>query len=349
MISTVQKTPGWRPWRRNQPSAPPRQSWLVRWGEGLLNRFDRYLVGRTDQGLPRRLNRRCIFIVPTRFGLFFGLVLMLIIGGGLNFNNNSALLFGFLFVAVAWVSMHQTFNNLNSLTLVAAHADSTFAAEQLPVRLDFVTADRQPRSEISMAIASTRALLAVPASGEARVDCALTAERRGWMALPAIRVSTVWPFGLFYAWAYFRPQQRALVYPRPWTGRPALPEGEAGQAMARRRAGGEEFAGLRAYRAGDPPRRIAWKASARQEQLLVQQQEHPSAPDLLLDLQRTPGEHLEERLSRLCRWILMAEEGQRRYALRLGGTDIGPDSGPQHRERCLRALAVFGHPSAEPG
>ncbi|MCB1629676.1 MAG: DUF58 domain-containing protein, partial [Xanthomonadales bacterium] len=178
--------------------------------------------------------------------------MLLIIGGGLNFNNNSALLFGFLFVAIAWVSMHQTFNNLNGLTLLSTHADACFAGEQLPVRLDFAAADGQPRTEISVAIGESRALLALSSTGEARLDCALSADRRGWMAVPAIRVATVWPFGLFYAWGYYRPQQHGLVYPRPLPGRLPLPEADAGQALARRRAGGEEFAGLRDYRAGDP-------------------------------------------------------------------------------------------------
>lgn len=305
-------------------------------------RFDTYLVKRADTTLPRQLNRKCIFIVPTRFGFFYAMVMALIVAGGLNFNNNSALMFGFLFVAIAWVSMHQTFNNLNGLTLLAAHPDQAFAGEQLPVRLEFKTADGQSRTEIGVVLGPTRAMLTVSSDGEAHLGCALPTERRGWLALPPIRVSTVWPFGLFYAWGYFRPQHQGLVYPRPLAGQPPLPEGDAGLAVSRRRAGGEDFAGLRDYQAGDPPRRIAWKASARQDELLVQQLDHPSAPDLVLSLEHTPGRDLEERLARLTRWVLMAEQAHRRYRLRLAGQEIEPDSGPQQRERCLRALALYG-------
>jgi uncharacterized protein (DUF58 family) len=334
------------PGRKAEPVNPAlaasRPGFLGRPTRALIARFDRYLTARADTALPRQLNRKCIFIVPTRFGFFYAAVMALIVGGGLNFNNNSALMFGFLFVAIAWVSMHQTFNNLNGLTLLAAHPDQGFAGEQLPVRLDFKTADGQGRTEIVVDLGPTRALLGISSDGEARLDCALPTDRRGWLPLPPLRVSTVWPFGLFYAWGYFRPQQQGLVYPRPLLGEPALPEGDEGQTVARRRAGGEDFAGLRDYQAGDPPRRIAWKSSARQEELLVQQLEHPSAPDLLLSLERTPGRDLEERLSRLTRWVLMAERRQRRYRLQLGAQVIGPDGGAQHRERCLRALALYG-------
>ncbi len=333
------------PWRSpvaGQPSPGRKKGLFGRAVERVATRFDSYLVKRADTTLPRQLNRKCIFIVPTRFGYFYALVMTLIVAGGLNFNNNSALLFGFLFVAIAWVSMHQTFNNLNGLTLLAAHPDQAYAGEPLPVRLEFKTADGHGRSEISVVLGPTRALLGISGDGEAHLACALPTERRGWQALPSLRVSTVWPFGLFYAWGYFRPQQQGLVYPRPLAGQPPLPEGDAGLAVSRRRAGGEDFAGLRDYQAGDPPRRIAWKASARQQELLVQQLDHPSAPDLVLCLEHTPGRDLEERLARLTRWVLMAEQGHRRYRLRLAGLELGPDGGPQHRERCLRALALYG-------
>ena len=65
----------------------------------------------------------------------------------------------------------------------------------------------------------------------------------------------------------------------------------------------------------------------------------PTLLDALSGWLRRPGRRL----------ILLADQAQRRYRLRLGGSELGPDGGPQHRERCLRALAVFGHPSAEPG
>ncbi len=311
---------------------------VERWMEGMLSK-------RARAPLPRTLNRNSIFILPTRFGIFYALVMVVIVGGALNFNNNGALLFGFMFVAIAIVSMHQTFGNLNGLSLVQVRMDSCHAGDRLNVWMRF-TVDSDPRSDVRVDTGGSGGLLIFADDSEGVVSCSSLAEQRGWQALPPIRVSTVWPFGLFYAWGYYWPEARTLIYPRPERGQPALPEDGDGLGLRRRRSFGDDFAGLRDYVAGDSPRRIAWRASAKRDsdgaQLLVRTLEHPSAPDLVFDLDATPGADVEQRLSRLTRWVLMAQEADRRYQLKLGGKTLGPDSGPAHRDRCLGALALHG-------
>ena len=307
--------------------------------------MERMLSKRARAALPRTLDRKSIYILPTRFGCFFALIMVVIVGGALNFNNNSALLFGFLFVAIAIVSMHQTFGNLNGLGLVQVRMDNCHAGDRLNVWMRFVVKG-DPRSDVRIDTGGSGGLLVFADDSEGVVSCALDAEQRGWQSLPPIRVSTVWPFGLFYAWGYYWPDARTLVYPRPERGRPALPEDGDGLGLRRRRSFGDDFAGLRDYVAGDSPRRIAWRASAKRDtengQLLVRTLEHPSAPDLVFDLATTPGTDVEQRLARLTRWVLMAQEAERRYQLILGGKELGPDSGPAHRDRCLGALALHG-------
>ena len=50
----------------------------------------------------------------------------------------------------------------------------------------------------------------------------------------------------------------------------------------------------------------------------------------------------ESRLSQLARWVVDAEAHGERYGLVLPGLRLAPDRGPEHRHRCLAALAVFG-------
>ena len=50
---------------------------------------------------------------------------------------------------------------------------------------------------------------------------------------------------------------------------------------------------------------------------------------------------LERRLSRLAAWVLAAERGGVRYALRVPGTDIALGRGDAHRAACLQALALY--------
>jgi uncharacterized protein (DUF58 family) len=50
----------------------------------------------------------------------------------------------------------------------------------------------------------------------------------------------------------------------------------------------------------------------------------------------------EARLSQLARWVVDAEASGERYGLTIPGVHLAPDRGPEHRHRCLAALALFG-------
>ncbi len=69
-----------------------------------------------------------------------------------------------------------------------------------------------------------------------------------------------------------------------------------------------------------------------------------SGHDLCLDFMALGGD-IEERLSRLCYWVLELSQRRQPFALRLPGFLSTVDSGDAHREACLRALALYGHRS----
>ena len=50
---------------------------------------------------------------------------------------------------------------------------------------------------------------------------------------------------------------------------------------------------------------------------------------------------IESRLSQICRWVLEAERYGLRYSLTLPGMELPLDGGPEHRHRCLEALALY--------
>ena len=57
------------------------------------------------ESLPVRIDRRRIYILPTGFGLFLAAMLTAMLLGGLNYNNNPALLLVFLVAGVAHNSL----------------------------------------------------------------------------------------------------------------------------------------------------------------------------------------------------------------------------------------------------
>jgi uncharacterized protein (DUF58 family) len=167
--------------------------------------------------------------------------------------------------------------------------------------------------------------------------------RRGLLYPGRFRIFTTYPLGLFYAWAIVDLDMHCLVYPKPEPGNVPLPPAQAaggeGTALG---AGDDDFAGLRTFHPGDSPRRIAWKAFARNEVFLSKQFSGSAAAQLWLDLGDLPDlMGLEAKLSRLTRWVIESEAAGLRYGLRLPGSQTDPDSGALHRDRCLQALALF--------
>ena len=73
---------------------------------GIAARFNHWLLERVrlrrgSPALPFKLEYRHIYVMPTMFGVWFGILLAVTLLGGLNFNNNMALLIGFLLAAIA--------------------------------------------------------------------------------------------------------------------------------------------------------------------------------------------------------------------------------------------------------
>lgn len=324
----------------------PGTGWRARWRLALERRLAKVLSRNRDQSLPITLNQRRIYIVPSAFGFFFAFMMIVILAGALNYNNNGALLFGLLPVSLAAVSMLQTFRNLDKLALVQVTADPVYQGEPVHLELHLHASDGRSRYGISLKLDGEWRHVDVDAAGTTIVRFACPGSVRGWYVPSPVRVSTGWPFGLYFAWAYLHSDVRSLVYARPEHPPAPLPRAPDAGRLGGADPGEDDLRSLRDYQPGDPLRLVAWKASARTDSLLVRQLEAPQARETVLDFEQIQGLDLEKRLSRLTRWVIDADRAGIRYRLQLPGTVIGPDQGQGHRLRCLQALALYAIPSA---
>ncbi len=314
-----------------------RFDWLE-WSYRLLQRFAGH---RTPQTLPLELERKRIYIVPTRFGLFFGLLLFVLLLGGLNYNNNMALLFTFLLSGVALLSPLYTVRNLAGLRVVQVTAAPVFAGEPAEFVLTLQNPSSTPRPSIWGRVQTEATFTDLPGNGRSDVAIVVPTQRRGWIELPRARLYTAYPVGLFHAWAWVQPPARCLVYPRPEPHGPGLPTGaEAGTGRPEHH-GDEEWAGLRDYRPGDPSRLIAWKVIARTDEMVTKTFADHQSEELRLVFERIELADTEARLARLARWVIEAHARELKYALVMPEDTIGPATGDTHKHRCLRALAEF--------
>jgi len=307
----------------------------------LRRRLESWMRPRQVEPLPVRLARNRIYVLPSTTGLFFGLLLGTMGLGALNFNNNPALLLALLLAGAAQASLIAAHMQLSGVVVDAVAADPVAAGEPLRLRIALLSRDQRLRRGLRVAHGDARVHVAFDQSGTT-AELRIPTERRGLMQVPRIELSTVQPLGLARAWAYARPAQQLLVYPAPESQAPPLPAsiGDAGRARVMR--AGDDVHHLRAYRAGDAPRTVAWKASARRDSLLVREYEQHRSDQLLLDWSLTAGLPYEQRIRRLARWIDDAEREGRRYALAIPGQATVPMGlGVVHRHRCLRVLALM--------
>lgn len=298
--------------------------------------------GRDD--LPVTIDRRRIYIIPTRFGIALGLLLVAMLLAGLNYNSNLALAFGFMLASLVLVAMHHCHRNLQGLIVDAGDDVDAFAGGAS--HFDFLLRNDAAidRCDIEVRCRDDAAAThSVGSCDERRAQVAMPALHRGIVRLERFELRTRHPFGWFRAWTYVHTPLTAFVAPEP-RGSLALPVRASGvekmgQAAGR---GDEDFAGLRPYVAGEPLKHMAWKVLARGAEPAVRIYAATATQSEWLDWSDLIELDTEARLSQLCRWVLDSDRGRGSYGLRLPGLEITPTRGAIHRRECLRALARYG-------
>lgn len=310
---------------------------LLKWAERRLPALTRW---RAPEALPIALHARRIYVLPTGFGLMFGAMLVTMLLGALNFNNNAALMLTFLLAGAVVLSMGRGVRMLDGVRLVGVHAAPVPAGSALGVELRFEALDPDSRRQLELVHPAHREVFDLE-DGATTLRFALPTEQRGLLPLGRIALACEYPFGLFRAWSVLHPDLRLLVHPRPEPKAPPLPRGGSGEGDTRTSPTGEDWHALREYRHGDPRRLIAWRASARAERLLVKEFAAPRKARVEIAWDATRGLPHERRISRLTRWVLEATRTGVDYTLSLPGETLGPGRDAAHLARCLRALALL--------
>lgn len=293
---------------------------------------------------PIFLGQRRVYVLPTLHGITFGMAVALMLIGSINYALSLGFLLTFLLAGMTLVGMVHTYRNILHLYVSPGRSEPVFAGTRANFVLHLENRARHDRFSIIARRGETNTNIDVPIGELGSATLAVPAEKRGWLALGRVTLETRYPLGLFRAWSYVQPDAQVLVYPHPeisdLPADRAVPElGEAVEIGI----GNDDFAGLRRYEPSDSPRHVAWKVAARTETLMVKQWSGRGASELWLDWDNIgPELDLEARLSRLTGWVLRAEETDRAFGLRLPGVDVPPGRGPQHRERCLKELALYG-------
>ena len=290
------------------------------------------------------LVQRRVFILPTRHGLIFAAVLLLILTGSINYNLSLGFILTFLLAALLVNGMLHTFRNLANLRVSGGRARPVYAGDTARFMVNLE--NRADAERYSIGLTHDRRsseFVDVPGRATVAVHAGIPAPRRGVLRPGRLTLFTRFPLGLYYAWAYLELDMHCIVYPRPAPPGLPLPAAttSAGEGSVRGK-GQEDFAGLRQYHRGDSPRHVAWKVAARDQGLFTKQFAGRADTELWLEWAHPPRQlGIEEKLSQLARWVLDAHASGLSFGLRLPGKTVAIGTGDLQRDECLEALALW--------
>jgi len=318
------------------------QRWLDTLPAGLRPRGVRYFAASAKQSAV--LTNKRIFVLPTKQGWVFFVLLVLMLLGAMNYSNSMAFVLTFWLGSVSLVSLLYTYRNLVKLEIKLNGSEPCFAGGHAIFNL--LLNNKQTRQRFDIGIQNAAGITStssVNSEDHAQISLAVPTSQRGRLQLGRVTLSSCYPLGLFRAWAYVDIEAETLVYPRPADNAPLPQTGQgSGERMETTEEGSDDFHGFRQYHAGDSPRHIYWKALAREQGLVTKQFQRHQSPEMWFDWADTRGTDIETRLSQLCRWLLDGDSQQQRFGLRLPGVVIAPAQGKEHLDQCLAQLALFG-------
>ena len=293
--------------------------------------------------LPFRWKKRSYALRPTRYGIIFLLMLIALLIGSINHNNNFGYLLFFLLGGIVLVSLVHSFANLQDISITLVPAKPVFAGDTADIsfllhstkplkpsikgRLDHFSCE--PVDLVDTA--STRIKIPVPTS------------KRGMLYKKSVSLITDFPLGLIEIHTTLPVSASCLVYPAPITGAFVTDKvsGSEGDGTVASFECETDFSELSPYRFGDDIRRVHWKSLAAGKDLHTVKYEESYAGGTMFSLSSLPGENVETKLGRLCHMILTAESRGMKYGLVLDDSIITQSTGADHRNACLTALALY--------
>ena len=292
-----------------------------------------------------KLTQKRIYIIPSKMGLLFLMLVVLMFVNGVNYQNNLIFSFSVLLLSIFITSIVVTYQNMAGLIISAGHGEAVFSGKTTFLHLVIEHGSRKTKDGLKLGFDRTDSLFLSPIKSKRQVTLNFKTGARGFLSVPRITLYSVYPLGLFSCWTWVRLEFEGVVYPRPlflpyqYVGQTESGEESAQQSVS---SGVDDFRGFRKYQAGDSLKHVAWRQFAKTNQLLTKEFEQPQAQGHWLDWDALPGYKTEQRLQVICGWVMRSHEENREYGLALPGLKIPAGRGDLHQQACLRALALHG-------
>lgn len=296
------------------------------------------------------LNRKRIYIIPSRLGTGVIVMALALFLFGTNYQNNLILLLSFFVFSLFVFMMHVSHFNLSGLTLDVRQAKPVAVNDILRFPLLLTKEHNQTKEGLQFIWSNERKGFIdsghklVFLSDAETLHFEFDAKKRGAFQPKWLKITSYAPVGFFRVWSVMRTDASSWVYPKPEHG--PLPV----QFIDSDDAGAEEadWQVLNEYQPGDSLSRIYWRRYALNRELwvrgehLTSQQDAPELPDALVldfDAPSLQSYDKEQRLSVLAYWVLALQQQNKRFALKIGRQETPMSAGKEHVLEALKLLA----------
>nr|WP_106183946.1 hypothetical protein [Legionella pneumophila] len=304
--------------------------------------WENWTSKRASKTNPQILGSKNIYIIPSGFGWAYGVVVLSLFSGAINYQISTVFLMTFLLAIIGLISAWEAHTNLKGLSIKLVSVEDAYEGTPVQVNLLIQSNNRVHFGlELQLNNQSITRLEKIPPQG-LRFVLPLATTGRGCYTLPRITISSFFPFSLFQVWGYAHFDGNYYIYPQPVNpGFWPMPFYHQNK-MKTDIHGDNEFYDLKQVE--NPwiqPNLIAWKIAAKGQGWYLKTMNRTEEMYWLFTLNDLPIEKLEEKLKHLSYWLVTAESQGQFYSLDLGKNPNEFSHGEKHLRYCLRQLAVY--------
>jgi len=276
----------------------------------------------------RIIDKKNIYIFPTRFGFFYIAILFSIFLIGLTYTNNQTLIIAFWLLTVFIVQMLKTHRKISLLKDLNINIENGFANEQL--RFSYKNQESH-KYEISL-YSNTRVYKSTDVN-----DKTIFFFKRGSYSFNKIKFASRGTFDLFYCWKYLNFKKELYIYPEKLIFQKDHIFRKKNNSQ---RNQDDEFQEYFPYNQNQPSRRIDWKVFAKTDQLLIKSFKAEELLLTQLSLNSVDGD-IETKLQKLT--FLINDYFRRciQWSLEIEGEETKLSSDYEHYHQCLEMLARY--------
>ena len=288
------------------------------------------------------LTRDRVYIVPTKAGLIFSLLLLTLLIGSINYEKSLGFVLTFLLTGIGNILLLSTWRNIAGLELKNSVSLPVFSGQAATFSVQLVNHQLFNRFSIAISQHGTEQdIVDCSANSKQIINFKVETNKRGLLNAGRFRLYTEFPSGLFIAWTWADLSMSCMVYPTPDNDikLPVFDHSDNGDIDSSGK-GLENFSHLRKYQQGDNISRISWKAAAKNDELFSKEFIGSKPVTHWINWNDIPARDTEQRLSIMTALIIHAKKHQQCYGIRLPEKQIQPDSGDRHFHQCLTALAL---------